>query len=120
MEIKEFNNIINDYEYSIVHFDAKWDGYRKIIKQKIDNLPSYKEHINFMYIDIDESVELSKILEIPNVPVIRYYKKDLLISTLIGAGQDVEKNINDLLNDRIPNYNEQQNQTKKQWWEFWK
>jgi len=42
----------------MVHFDAKWDDYRKVVEEKIRSIePQFAQRVSFGYVDSDSEQE---------------------------------------------------------------
>jgi len=80
--------------FSVVHFDADWDGYRKAVADKICNIePQFEQSVSFGYIDCDAEQEYAREIGILNVPSVGYYSGTKLLGVVIGMQQDIAGNI---------------------------
>ena len=90
----ELVRILNQSEFTIVHIDAEWDGYRKIVAQKIDELRAKTPRgVAFAYIDCDDESDYANQIGLRNTPAVAYYLGARLVSTVIGISQDVSYNL---------------------------
>jgi len=88
------NDFLSRKPYSVIHFDAGWDGYRFTVTKNIDALiPLLNEEVSFGYVDVDEEQDLAKEIRLLDVPSVAYYQGAKLIATVIGVKQNIEDNI---------------------------
>ena len=88
--------------YSVIHFDAEWNGQGFMVQQCIDSLIDKVDDSSFGYIDVDENQEYAQSVGIRNVPSCSYYRGLELVATVIGMQQDVEGNLQILREGGIP------------------
>jgi thioredoxin-like negative regulator of GroEL len=80
--------------FTVVHIDAAWDGYRRTIAQKIDELRKQKlEGVAYAYIDCDEEQDYANQIGLRNTPAVAYYRGSSLVSTVIGISQNIADNL---------------------------
>jgi len=97
------NEFLSRKPFSIIHFDADWDGYKNAVFKKIDILQSiFNEDVSFGFVDCDKDQELAKTTQILNVPCIAYYRGANLVATVIGMMQDISGNIEKIKRGEIP------------------
>ncbi len=88
--------------FSIVHVDANWNGYRKILSDKIQRVePQFEQTVSFGYIDCDDEQEYAKEVGIRNVPSVAYYNGSKLFGVAIGVRQDIVGNIERLMRGEL-------------------
>jgi thioredoxin-like negative regulator of GroEL len=80
--------------YSVIHIDAKWDGYQKVVADRVDSLESeLRQDVSFGSIDSDTEQEYVREIGIVNVPSVAYYRGDRLVASIVGVRQDIAENI---------------------------
>lgn len=93
---QELRNKLNNKETMLVDFYATWCGPCKILAEelkKIDtSVPIYK-------VNVEEDVDLSKLMSIRSVPALKFIKEGEVVSTSIGLKS--AKEINNLITESI-------------------
>jgi thiol-disulfide isomerase/thioredoxin len=89
-ELAEF---LTSRPYSVLHFDACWDGYRKSVNDQIEKVKQQFEDVSFGYVDCDEQQNLAQSIGLRNVPCVAYYNGTELLAAVIGIKQDIAENI---------------------------
>ena len=93
---QELRNKLNNKETMLVDFYATWCGPCKILDEelkKIDtSVPIYK-------VNVEEDVDLSKLMSIRSVPALKFIKEGEVVSTSIGLKS--AKEINNLITESI-------------------
>ena len=88
----ELKERINNKETMVVDFFATWCGPCKMLSEELNKVeseyPIYK-------VNVEEDVELSKLMGIRSVPAIKYIKEGEVVSTTIGLKS--AKEINNLI-----------------------
>lgn len=88
----ELKERINNKETMVVDFYATWCGPCKMLSEELNKVeseyPIYK-------VNVEEDVELSKLMGIRSVPAIKYIKEGEVVSTTIGLKS--AKEINNLI-----------------------
>jgi len=88
----ELKEKINNKESMVVDFYATWCGPCKMLSEELNKVeseyPIYK-------VNVEEDVELSKLMGIRSVPAIKYIKEGEVVSTSIGLKS--AKEINNLI-----------------------
>lgn len=86
-------------EFAVVHFDAEWDvGYRPIVCRKLRVAERFfVKQVNFGEVNCDQSWDLARSINVPNVPLVAYYRQCKLIAALVGHRQNVQLRIERLL-----------------------
>jgi thioredoxin-like negative regulator of GroEL len=83
--------------FSVVHIDAPWDGYSKIVADKIATVEQqFSESVSFGYVDCDQEQDYARRVGVVNVPSIAYYRGVDLLGLLIGIKPDIPANIEQL------------------------
>jgi thioredoxin-like negative regulator of GroEL len=97
---EELNEILKRNKFCIVHVDANWDNYRFQVKELIGSAgKNYSDKVFFAYVDCDEEKAYAKEIGLMNIPSIAYYSGTELKSLIIGAHQNMERNIECLINN---------------------
>lgn len=90
----ELTGMLNAHPFTVVHFDAAWDNRRFRVEKRMLNLQARKPGgVACAYIDVDEEQDFVRSLEIRNVPSVAYYRGTALVAALIGADQDIARNL---------------------------
>jgi hypothetical protein len=85
-------------QFSVVHIDANWDGYRMPLNDRIRSVePQFEESVSFGYVDCDAEPEYSKAIGIVNVPSVAYYCGAKVHGVVISGQQDIIGNIERLM-----------------------
>lgn len=88
----ELKERLNNKETMVVDFFATWCGPCKMLSEELNKVeseyPIYK-------VNVEEDVELSKLMGIRSVPAIKYIKEGEVVSTTIGLKS--AKEINNLI-----------------------
>lgn len=88
----ELKERLNNKETMVVDFFATWCGPCKMLSEELNKVeseyPIYK-------VNVEEDVELSKLMGIRSVPAIKYIKEGEVVSTSIGLKS--AKEINNLI-----------------------
>jgi|SRR5207247_717688 len=80
--------------YSVIHFDAEWDGYRHTVSKNMGVLqPLMDDQVSFGYVDIDENQDLAMEIRLLNVPCVAYYHGKNLYAIVVGIKQDLADNV---------------------------
>ena len=80
---QEFDNTIES-GVVVVDFFATWCGPCKMLSPVIDELSGELENVNFVKVDIDQSMELEKKFKIVSVPTLKVFKNGEEVDTLMG------------------------------------
>ena len=90
-------------DFTIVHIDAAWDGYREVVARKIVELKERKIlGVAFAYIDCDEEMAYASHIGLRNTPAVAYYRGEALVSTVIGIGQNIGDNLSIIMEGGTP------------------
>ena len=75
-----------------IHFDADWDKtYRTIVSRKMADAEAVLgRQVNFGEVDCDSNPEVARSIPVLNVPLVAYYRHGKLVASLIGAEQNVQ------------------------------
>ena len=79
----EFNNTIES-GVVVVDFFATWCGPCKMLSPVIDELSGELENVNFVKVDIDQSMDLAQKFKIVSVPTLKVFKNGEEVDTLMG------------------------------------
>ena len=80
---QEFNNTIES-GVVVVDFFATWCGPCKMLSPVIDELSGELENVNFVKVDIDQSMDLAQKFKIVSVPTLKVFKNGEEVDTLMG------------------------------------
>ena len=80
---QEFDNTIES-GVVVVDFFATWCGPCKMLSPVIDELSGELENVNFVKVDIDQSMDLAQKFKIVSVPTLKVFKNGEEVDTLIG------------------------------------
>ena len=80
---QEFDNTIES-GVVVVDFFATWCGPRKMLSPVIDELSGELENVNFVKVDIDQSMDLAQKFKIVSVPTLKVFKNGEEVDTLMG------------------------------------
>ena len=80
---QEFDNTIES-GVVVVDFFATWCGPCKMLSPVIDELSGELENVNFVKVDIDQSMDLAQKFKIVSVPTLRVFKNGEEVDTLMG------------------------------------
>ena len=80
---QEFDNTIES-GVVVVDFFATWCGPCKMLSPVIDELSGELENVNFVKVDIDQSLELAQQFRISTVPTMMIFKNGKPVETLVG------------------------------------
>ena len=80
---QEFDNTIES-GVVVVDFFATWCGPCKMLSPVIDELSGELENVNFVKVDIDQSLELAQQFRISTVPTMMIFKDGKPVETLVG------------------------------------
>ena len=80
---QEFDNTIES-GVVVVDFFATWCGPCKILSPVIDELSGELENVNFVKVDIDQSMDLAQKFKIVSVPTLKVFKNGEEVDTLMG------------------------------------
>ena len=80
---QEFDNTIES-GVVVVDFFATWCGPCKMLSPVIDELSGELENVNFVKVDIDQSMDLAKKFKIVSVPTLKVFKNGEEVDTLMG------------------------------------
>ena len=69
---------------AIVDFYADWCGPCKMLSPVIDELSGELENVNFVKVDIDQSMDLAQKFKIVSVPTLKVFKNGEEVDTLMG------------------------------------
>ncbi len=84
--------------FSVIHVDANWDGYRKVLGDKISGVErQFEQSVSFGYMDCDKEQTYAREIGLLNVPSIAYYRGAELVGVVIGIQQEVAGNIERLM-----------------------
>jgi thioredoxin-like negative regulator of GroEL len=99
----DLNTFLRQTPVAIVHLDAEWDGYRFAVAEQIAQIESQFVGVaSFGYMDVDEEQEYAREIDLRNTPACAYFKHGKLIAVVIGIGQDIAKNIEDIQKGGVP------------------
>ena len=79
----EFNNTVES-GVVVVDFFATWCGPCKMLSPVIDELSGELENVNFVKVDIDQSMDLAQKFRIVSVPTMKIFKNGEEVDTLMG------------------------------------
>ncbi|ETI94598.1 MAG: Thioredoxin [Intestinibacter bartlettii DORA_8_9] len=80
---QEFDNTIES-GVVVVDFFATWCGPCKMLAPVIDELSGELENVNFVKVDIDQSMDLAQKFKIVSVPTLKVFKNGEEVDTLMG------------------------------------
>ena len=80
---QEFDNTIES-GVVVVDFFATWCGPCKMLSPVIDELSGELENVNFVKVDIDQSMDLAQKFKIVSVPPLKVFKNGEEVDTLMG------------------------------------
>ena len=80
---QEFDNTIES-GVVVVDFCATWCGPCKMLSPVIDELSGELENVNFVKVDIDQSMDLAQKFKIVSVPTLKVFKNGEEVDTLMG------------------------------------
>lgn len=80
---QEFDNTIES-GVVVVDFFATWCGPCKMLSPVIDKLSGELENVNFVKVDIDQSMDLAQKFKIVSVPTLKVFKNGEEVDTLMG------------------------------------
>ena len=80
---QEFDNTIES-GVVVVDFFASWCGPCKMLSPVIDELSGELENVNFVKVDIDQSMDLAQKFKIVSVPTLKVFKNGEEVDTLMG------------------------------------
>ena len=80
---QEFDNTIES-GVVVVDFFATWCGPCKMLSPVIDELSGELENVNFVKVDIDQSMDLAQKFKIVSVQTLKVYKNGEEVDTLMG------------------------------------
>ena len=80
---QEFDNTIESGVVG-VDFFATWCGPCKMLSPVIDELSGELENVNFVKVDIDQSMDLAQKFKIVSVPTLKVFKNGEEVDTLMG------------------------------------
>ena len=80
---QEFDNTIES-GVVVVDFFATWCGPCKMLSPVIDELSGELENVNFVKVDIDQSMDLAQKFKIVYVPTLKVFKNGEEVDTLMG------------------------------------
>lgn len=80
---QEFDNTIES-GVVVVDFFATWCGPCKMLSPVIDELSGKLENVNFVKVDIDQSMDLAQKFKIVSVPTLKVFKNGEEVDTLMG------------------------------------
>ena len=80
---QEFDNTIES-GVVVVAFFATWCGPCKMLSPVIDELSGELENVNFVKVDIDQSMDLAQKFKIVSVPTLKVFKNGEEVDTLMG------------------------------------
>ena len=80
---QEFDNTIES-GVVVVDFFATWCGPCKMLSPVIDELSGELENVNFVKVDIDQSMDLAQKFKIVSVPTLKVFKNGVEVDTLMG------------------------------------
>ena len=101
MTLDELQKSIKDNKYVVVDFYATWCGPCKAMAPMLEDLSSeYTGRVIFGKVDADLNIEVSKRLQIRNVPTILLYKDGTVVEKIVGMSNkekiktSIDKHIN--------------------------
>ena len=80
---QEFDNTIES-GVVVVDFFATWCGPCKMLSPVIDELSGELENVNFVKVDIDQSMDLAQKFKIVSVTTLKVFKNGEEVDTLMG------------------------------------
>ena len=80
---QEFDNTIES-GVVVVDFFATWCGPCKMLSPVIDELSGELKNVNFVKVDIDQSMDLAQKFKIVSVPTLKVFKNGEEVDTLMG------------------------------------
>lgn len=99
---EEYEKIINSTKIVIIDFNATWCKPCKMLKPILDKISTeyQTKNVKIIGIDVDESKELSSLLQVNEIPLLLFYKDGKLMEQMIGFNPEenivkaIEKYIN--------------------------
>ena len=87
---------INSKETMLVDFFATWCGPCKMLSEELNKIET---EIPIYKVNVEEDVDLSKLMSIRSVPALKFIKEGEVVSTSIGLKS--AKEINNLITESI-------------------
>ena len=96
----EFMNLINQNDYVVIDFFAKWCGPCKKLVPQFEYLSLQEKYKNIVFckVDVDEVNETADLCNVSSLPTIVAFDKAGIFDSVIGS--DMQK-INKLIDDLI-------------------
>jgi thioredoxin 1 len=96
----EFMNLINQNDYVVIDFFAKWCGPCKKLAPQFEYLSLQEKYKNIIFckVDVDEVNETADLCNVSSLPTIVAFDKGGIFDSVIGS--DMQK-INKLIDDLI-------------------
>ena len=87
---EQFNNIKNESGLKVVDFFATWCGPCKMLTPILEELSEeMQDSVEFVKVDIDESMELAMEYQVTSVPTLVFIKDGQEVSRKIGVNPKV-------------------------------
>jgi len=99
-----FQPFISNNRVAVVLFDAEWDGAcRALILNRLKSAcEQYADSVAFGEVDVDVDQELSRKLEINQVPTLVYFRNGEVLASVVNATQDVTAELAKILGSNPP------------------
>lgn len=80
---EEFNSVVGS-GVVVVDFFATWCGPCKMLAPVFEELSSEMDSVEFVKVDIDQSMDLAQQFKIVSVPTMKVFKDGEVVDTLVG------------------------------------
>ena len=81
---KNFDEVINNSDMSVVDFSATWCMPCRMLKPILEKAEDKFENVYFYNLDIDESVQIAKRYRIFSVPTVVCFRSGKKIDSMVG------------------------------------
>jgi thioredoxin-like negative regulator of GroEL len=91
LKTSDYAAFINEREFTVILFDAPaWNtAFQKILPLYERAKESLGNRVNFAIVDVDQDVDIARLMRIANVPTVVYYHNGIALAALVGAPQDI-------------------------------
>jgi len=83
----------------ILQLGAEWCGPCKMLKPKMENFSSLNANIQFAYVDIENSSEFARSMNVLSIPTVLAYHNGVLIDSQVGSSEKGVLNLIEKLNN---------------------